>query len=104
MTAENPLDKAIATGVVVGLANHTILIAKDGREVAIDDSGSPIRDSTGVIEGAILIFRDISARRDNERQLKALNEQLREFVDAAAYDLRAPLRSVASFSELLHQS
>jgi PAS domain S-box-containing protein len=61
ITAENPLDKAISTGAVVGLANHTILIAKDGREVPIDDSGSPIRDSRGVIEGAILIFRDISA-------------------------------------------
>ncbi len=82
----------------MGLTNHTILIAKDGREVPIDDSGSPIRDSTGMIEGAILIFRDISARRENERQLKALNEQLREFVDTAAHDLRTPLRSVAIFS------
>ncbi len=87
----------------MGLTNHTILIAKDGREVPIDDSGSPIRDSTGMIEGAILIFRDISARRENERQLKALNEQLREFVDTAAHDLRTPLRSVAIFSELLQK-
>jgi PAS domain S-box-containing protein len=101
--AENPLEKAIATAAVVGLANHTILIAKDGREVPIDDSGSPIRDSAGVIEGAILIFRDISARRDDERQLKALTDQLRDFVDAAAHDLRTPLRSVATFSELLSQ-
>jgi PAS domain S-box-containing protein len=103
ITAENPLDKAISTGAVVGLANHTVLIAKDGREVPIDDSGSPIRDSRGMMEGAILIFRDISARRDDERKLKALNEQLREFVDAAAHDLRTPLRSVATCSELLHQ-
>jgi signal transduction histidine kinase len=71
--------------------------------VPIDDSGSPIRGVTGVIEGAILIFRDISARRNDERQLKALNDQLREFVDAAAHDLRTPLRSVNAFSELLQQ-
>jgi PAS domain S-box-containing protein len=101
--AGNPLDKALATGAVTGLANHTILIARDGREVPIDDSGSPIRGVTGVIEGAILIFRDISARRNDERQLKALNDQLREFVDAAAHDLRTPLRSVNAFSELLQQ-
>jgi PAS domain S-box-containing protein len=103
LPVENPIEKAIATGGITGLANHTILIAKDGREVPIDDSGSPIRGQSGVIDGAILVFRDISARREMERQLSASHDQLREFVDAAAHDLRTPLRTVIIFSQLLYE-
>jgi PAS domain S-box-containing protein len=98
---ESPLGKAIATGTIVGLANHTILLARNGREIPIDDSGSPIRADGGAIEGGILVFRDISVRRNTERLLKASNDQLREFVDAAAHDLRAPLRSVNIFAQML---
>lgn len=100
---ENPLDKAIETGTVVGLANHTVLIAKDGSEMPIDDSGAPIRGAQGGILGAILVFRDISERRNIETQLRNSNEQLKEFVDAAAHDLRTPLRSLNTFSHLLAQ-
>lgn len=100
---ENPAVKAIATGTIVGLANHTILLARDGREIPIDDSGSPIRAGSDTIEGAILVFRDISDRRNTERLLRVSNEQLKEFVDAAAHDLRAPLRSVGVFSQLLNE-
>lgn len=63
----NPALRAIREGVVFGLANHTILIAKDGSEIPIDDSGSPIRDATGELIGAVLIFRDITERRKAER-------------------------------------
>jgi PAS domain S-box-containing protein len=66
---ENPLSKAILTGKVAGLEDHTILLAKDGKETAIDDSASPIRDGKGRIEGAILVFRDITERREAERRL-----------------------------------
>ena len=98
---ENPLDQAIATGAIVGLDNHTLLITRNGSEISIDDSGSPIRDRDGSITGAILVFRDISARRRTERQLKESNEHLNEFVYAAAHDLRAPLGSVNNFAQLL---
>jgi PAS domain S-box-containing protein len=64
---ENPALRAIREGVVFGLANHTILIAKDETEIAIDDSGSPIRDASGELIGAVLIFRDITERRKAER-------------------------------------
>ena len=64
---ENPALRAIREGVVFGLANHTILIAKDETEIAIDDSGSPIRGATGELIGAVLIFRDITERRKAER-------------------------------------
>ena len=55
-------------GVVVGLANHTVLIARDGREYSIDDSAAPIKDAAGQIAGCVLIFRDISERRAIEKQ------------------------------------
>jgi PAS domain S-box-containing protein len=99
--ADNPLQKAIRTGVVVGLANHTVLIAKDGRELPIDDSGAPIRDADGNIVGGVLVFRDISDRRKIEIQLHQSNEQMKEFVGAAAHDLRAPLQSVNTVTQLI---
>ena len=52
--------------LIVGLGNHTILIAKDGTETAIDDSAAPIRDEDGVT-GCVLVFRDVSARRRADR-------------------------------------
>ncbi len=61
---ESPVAKALREGRVVGLANHTILIARDDRERWIDDSAAPIRDSSGAMVGAVLIFRDVTARRE----------------------------------------
>jgi len=89
------------TGAIVGLANHTILITRQGKEIPIDDSGSPIRSPDGGIVGAILVFRDISERHRSDKLLKASNEQLQNFVTAAAHDLRAPLTSASVYTELL---
>jgi PAS domain S-box-containing protein len=60
---ENPVTKLLREGVAVGLANHTILIAKDGHEFAIDDSGAPIQDKGGSVAGVVLVFRDVTERR-----------------------------------------
>src|SRR5688572_19065556 len=60
---ENPAKKALEQRKVVGLANHTVLISKDGTERPIDDSGAPILAADGEVLGAVLIFRDISERR-----------------------------------------
>jgi len=73
---ENPVDKVLATGHIVGLANHTVLISKDGTEWPIDDSASPILGSNGETLGVILIFRDIS---DQHAWLKRLEESERRF-------------------------
>src|SRR5262249_40076828 len=59
----NPALRALAEGVVVGLANGTVLIARDGSERPIDDSAAPIRDAGDHIIGSVLVFRDISERR-----------------------------------------
>ncbi len=64
---DNPATKALRAGVVVGLANHTLLIRKDGCEVPIDDSAAPIRDEHGAVSGCVLIFRDVTAQRRMEK-------------------------------------
>ena len=64
---ENPAMRALRQGVVVGLANHTVLIKKDGGECPIDDSAAPIRDEQGLVSGCVLIFRDVTAQRMLER-------------------------------------
>lgn len=76
--AENPVEKVLKVGQIVGLANHTILISKNGSECPIDDSAAPIRDESGEILGAVLVFRDIRSRRQIERaEEKAAAEQQR---------------------------
>jgi PAS domain S-box-containing protein len=69
VAVENPVDKVRRLGTVVGLANHTFLVARDGTEICIDDSGAPIRDSAGKMIGIVLVFRDISERRMSEGAL-----------------------------------
>ncbi len=69
-TVENPATRALREGVVVGLANHTLLIAKDGAERPIDDSAAPIRNASGEVAGVVLVFRDISERRRSEQLIQ----------------------------------
>jgi PAS domain S-box-containing protein len=60
---ENPVTKVIRLGMIVGLANHTVLLGKDGKEFLIDDSGAPIRNEDGSIGGVVLVFRDATQTR-----------------------------------------
>ena len=105
---ENPATKVLREGIVVGLANHTLLITKDGHERSIDDSGAPIRVNSGELSGVVLVFRDVTQRRAEERErqaqaveLRRANEELNQFAYAVTHDLREPLRNVLNFSELL---
>jgi PAS domain S-box-containing protein len=75
--AINPVARVLTEGAVVGLANHTALIARDGRELPIADSGAPIFDPQGQTVGAVLVFRDISEERTAENALRQSEEQLR---------------------------
>ena len=69
---ENPVDKVLASGAIVGLANHTVLVARDGTERPIDDSAAPIRSDDGRLIGVVLVFRDVSDRRQRERHRQQL--------------------------------
>jgi PAS domain S-box-containing protein len=59
----DPVERVLSSGAVVGLGNHTILVAKDGTEVPIDDSAAPIRAGDGPIAGVVLVFRDVTEQR-----------------------------------------
>jgi PAS domain S-box-containing protein len=100
-TVENPVSQVIRLGAIVGLANHTVLIAKDGTEVAIDDSGAPIRDAHGRIVGVVLVFRDITQRRGTERALEDADRRKDEFLAMLAHELRNPLAPIRNAAHTL---
>jgi PAS domain S-box-containing protein len=83
-TAESPADKVRATGSIVGLANHTVLISKDGKDTAIDDSGAPVFDDQGRLTGIVLVFRDITDKRAAQLEKEHLAERLTQFLGATS--------------------
>jgi PAS domain S-box-containing protein len=68
---ESPATRALREGTVVSLANHTLLVGRDGAERPVDDSAAPIRDELGRVSGCVLIFRDVSERRRLEKAVAA---------------------------------
>jgi PAS domain S-box-containing protein len=105
---ENPVDKVLETGCVVGLANHTVLIARDGSERPIDDTAAPIRGSDEDLRGVVLVFHDVSDRRTMEHQLKQRAEELEEsdrrkdeFIAVLAHELRNPLAPIRAAGQVL---
>ncbi len=104
---ENPAAKALRDGPIIGL-NHKQLISKDGRAYSIDESAAPIRSLRGEAIGVVVVFRDVTWARAQERErersrraLAAANKDLRQFAYAASHDLREPLRTINAFSHLL---
>lgn len=106
--AESPVAKVIASGRVAGLANHTILVSRDGTRRPIDDSAAPIRNESGQFVGVILVFRDITERRRLERELHQRSLDLvdrdrrkDEFLAVLAHELRNPLSPIANTLQML---
>jgi PAS domain S-box-containing protein len=93
---ENPVEKVIRTGMIVGLANHTALIKKDGTEIIIADSGAPIRDRDSNIIGVALVFRDITAQYRMEQEMQKMEklESLGVLAGGLAHDFNNLLTSV----------
>ena len=81
--AENPATRVLLEGVVAGLANHTLLIRKDGARIPVDGSGAPIRDDGGAVTGVVLAFRDIIERVRAEEALRESEEKIREIFNAS---------------------
>ncbi|WP_322284191.1 PAS domain S-box protein [Prosthecobacter sp.] len=77
-----PVDDVLATGEIHGLANHTVIISRDGTERAIEDSAAPIRDLTGRIRGVVLVFRDVTDARQVERFEREQRERTARFQTA----------------------
>jgi PAS domain S-box-containing protein len=98
---ENPALRALQDGRVQGLANHTILIAKDGTESPIDDSAAPIKGTDGKIIGSVLVFRDISLLKQANAALRDSARRKDEFLALLAHELRNPLAPIRNSLELL---
>jgi PAS domain S-box-containing protein len=79
---ENPVGKVLEQGVIVGLANHTTLIAKNGKETPIEDSATPIRDANGRIIGVVMVFHDVTERRHTEGALRQSEVRLNLALEA----------------------
>lgn len=90
---DNPVKKVLKVGSIVGLANHTVLISKNGKEIPISDSGAPIRSKNGKIIGVVLVFRDQTEERETKHKLEASEKKYRQLFDQNphpmwVYDLR----------------
>jgi len=82
LEVENPVKVVLEKGMIVGLANHTILVRKDGTEIPIDDSGAPIKGKEGKVDGVVLVFRDITDRKKAEEVIYRAKEDWERTFDA----------------------
>jgi len=82
-----PVDEVLRSGEIHGLANHTVLISRNGSEHAIADSAAPIRDAAGNINGVVLVFRDVGWERAAERALQASEARYRQFIELSPYGM-----------------
>jgi PAS domain S-box-containing protein len=101
--APNPVRAVLRDGNVVRLANHTALISKDGKETPIDDSAAPIRNASGRVLGAVMVFHDVTVRHHAEAALRETDRRKDEFLATLAHELRnplAPIRQAALISNM----
>jgi PAS domain S-box-containing protein len=84
---ESPIEKVLREGTVIGLANHTVLLARDGRETPIDDSGAPIRAADGNLEGVVLVFRDVTQKKREQARRDFLAEATAALSESLDYEV-----------------
>lgn len=113
-TVESPVSRVLDEGKAVGLPEDTVLLARDGTERPIDASGAPIRGANGETVGVVLVFRDVTARKQaeqaRERLLRAeaareaavrANQAKDQFLALVSHELRSPLAAIRGWLHLL---
>ncbi len=80
---ENPIKRVLSTHEIVGIDRHNMLITKEGRRIPIDDSAAPIKDEAGNIEGAVLVFRDVTEQKEMEEALMESKNKIEKLHDVA---------------------
>jgi PAS domain S-box-containing protein len=112
---ESPVARVLREGRVIGLANHTLLISRSGVEIAIDDTAAPILSDTGELVGTVLVFRDVSRKREEERESARMFAQIEaarseavqanrakdEFLAMLGHELRNPLAPIVTALQLM---
>ncbi len=105
LPVESPVAKVLREGGIVGLANHTVLISRSGRETAIEDSGAPISNASGETTGVVLVFRDATQERAAQNALLEADRRKDEFLATLAHELRNPLAPIRQAAALAaHES
>ncbi|HEY9644158.1 MAG TPA: ATP-binding protein [Coleofasciculaceae cyanobacterium] len=110
LPVDSPVTEVLRLGTPIRLADRTVLIAKNGREIPIDDSAAPFRDDHGAMTGVVIVFRDITDRRlaeernlamERSRQLESqmaelqrLNRLKDDFLSTVSHELRTPLANI----------
>ncbi len=104
---EDPVTRVLRDDDVVGLANHSVLIARDGTQRPIDDSAAPIKERGGATTGVILVFRNITERKRLEQELMRRMEQLAQadvrkdqFLAMLAHELRNPMAAISNAAQV----
>lgn len=105
---EDPVGEVMRSGLVVGLADRTALIARDGTVIPVEDSAAPIQNGDHEIQGVVMVCRDVTEKRKIEQaltnyseRLERSNQELEQFATVASHDLQEPLRKVIKFGDLL---
>jgi PAS domain S-box-containing protein len=102
---EDPAARVLRLGTIVGLANHTLLLSRSGRELPIDDSGSPIVDDHGAVIGTVVVFRDLTERRNVEEALRKAQTDIAnvtrlttmgELAASIAHEVNQPLTAIVT--------
>ena len=100
---ENPVSKVLKAGKIVGLANHTVLCSRSGKEYQIADSGAPIKNNEGEITGVVLVFRDVTEQYLLEEQLKQTQKMdaMGQLASGIAHDFNNMIGGLMGNAELL---
>ena len=106
--AEDLVARVLREGTVVTLANNTAIITRDGRQVSIEDSAAPIRDTAGILTGIVLVFHDVTDKRrvqqdlrESAAKLAEANRAKDEFLATLSHELRTPLNAILGWSQML---